>query len=346
MFKKKYLPYAALFEITLKCNMRCIHCGSSAGTQRLKELPTNEWARVIKEFSELGCESITLLGGEPFIRQDWFEISKTVRDYNIDLTIISNGLLIDEKTISHLRKLDPYAIAISLDGGSPETHDEIRQVRGSFEKATKVISMLKDANINTSAITTLSKTNFKDLPKIRSLLLNKNVAWQIQIACPVGRFPKELMLSKEEFYSASLFIANSMEKYSIEELPIAGAHSFGYYSSVLPNINITPVWRGCPAGMYLVGIQSNGGVKGCLSLSDEFVEGNVMNKSLSEIWESDSFASYNRKFKKDDLNGECIGCKYGKKCKGGCMSVSTSVTGKKHSDPFCLRLIEKSGIID
>jgi radical SAM protein with 4Fe4S-binding SPASM domain len=342
MFRRKYLPYAALFEITLKCNMRCLHCGSSAGTQRVKELSTDDWIRIIREFSKLGCESITLLGGEPFVNHDWFEISKEIKDHKMNLTIISNGLMIDDETISHLRELDPYAIAISLDGGSPEIHDNIRQVKGSFEKATKAISMLRDADINTSVITTLSKLNFKELPQIRSLLLNKNIAWQIQIACPVGRFQKELMLSKEEFYTAALFIANSIEKYSIEELPITGAHCFGYHSGVLPNINITPSWRGCPAGLFVIGIQSNGGVKGCLSLSDEFLEGNVMNNSLSEIWENVSFASYNRKFKKDDLNGECTGCKYGKNCRGGCMSVSTSVTGKSHADPYCLRLIEKS----
>ena len=70
MFKKKYFPYAALFELTLKCNMRCIHCGSEAGTQRIEELSTNEWKTVIEYLSKMGCKSITLLGGEPFIRRD------------------------------------------------------------------------------------------------------------------------------------------------------------------------------------------------------------------------------------------------------------------------------------
>ncbi len=341
MIRKKYAPYSALFELTLRCNMRCIHCGSSAGDQRTKELSTEEWMQVVNELADMGCKFVTLLGGEPFLRRDWFDISKEIISRGMKLTIISNGLLINEDTISKLKELGPHTIAISLDGGSADTHDYIRQVKGSFEKAKKTISMLRDANINTTAITTLSKINFKDLPLIREFLANKNIAWQIQIASIVGRFPKEQMLSKEEFYSAGLFVASSREKYNFNELSIMGAHCFGYHSKVLPNINVAP-WKGCPAGLYTIGIQSNGGVKGCLSLSDEFIEGNIRDSSILQIWDNPSFASYNRKFKKEDLNGDCVGCKYGKTCKGGCLSVSTSVTGKSHADPYCFRLIEQS----
>ena len=97
-----------------------------------------------------------------------------------------------------------------------------------------------------------------------------------------------------------MFIAASREKYSIKELPIVGAHSFGYNSKVLPNINIIPCWKGCQAGISAVGIQSNGGVKGCLSLPEEFIEGNIREKNLEEIWNDSSFCSYNREFKIDN----------------------------------------------
>ena len=173
-------------------------------------------------------------------------------------------------------------------------------------------------------------------------LLNKGIAWQIQIAVPIGRFTKDLMISEEEFYSAAIFISSCRKKYSIDELPVMGAHCFGYNSSILQNVNIIPLWRGCQAGMTLLAIQSNGGVKGCLSLPDDFTEGNIREKNLGEIWNNPSFCKYNRRFKKEQLNGKCTGCKYGKTCKGGCMSVSTSVTGQRNADPYCFKLIEES----
>lgn len=342
MFRKKFIPYSGLFELTLRCNMRCMHCGSSAGTKRVKELSTDEWKSIVKELSDLNCKMITLLGGEPFLRKDWYDISKTIRDYGIRLVMISNGLLIDEKTISKLRNLDTYAVAVSIDGGKAETHDTIRQMNGSFETCKKVISMLKNADIPTTVITTLSKTNFNELPEMRKQLLNKGIAWQIQMAVPVGRFPKKLMLSKEEFYTAAIFIATSRKKYSTKELPIVGAHSFGYFSGMLPNINITPDWSGCQAGITAIGIQSNGDVKGCLSLPEDFVESNIRQKSISEIWNDPEFCSYNRYFKQENLNGDCKDCKYGKTCKGGCLAVSAAVTNKRHYDPYCLKLIEKT----
>ena len=100
-------------------------------------------------------------------------------------------------------------------------------------------------------------------------------------------------------------------------------------------------WNGCQAGISTIGIQSNGEVKGCLSLPQEFIEGNIRDNLISDIWQKPGFCSYNRDFKESDLNNSCIGCKYGKKCRGGCLGVSIGVTGKSNGDPYCLKTIEK-----
>lgn len=94
-----------LYEITLRCNMRCIHCGSSAGKNRINELTTEEWNNVTKQLADLNCKEITILGGEPFLRKDWYEISKEINEYGIKITYITNGLLIDNKTIEKIKKM-------------------------------------------------------------------------------------------------------------------------------------------------------------------------------------------------------------------------------------------------
>ena len=344
MLSRKYIPYSTLIEFTLKCNMRCIHCGSSAGYNRKNELSTNEWIDVIKQLSNLRCKLVTLLGGEPFMRKDWDVISREIRDQGMDLTIISNGLCINDSIIKKLKSLDIYTIAISLDGSSPETHDYIRQVKGSFKKCKEVLKSLKKEAIPTSVVTTLNKTNLKDLPAMREFLLNKGIAWQIQIAVPMGRFTRDQMLSEEEFYAAALFISSTRKEYTFKELPIMGAHCFGYYSSILPNIMLSP-WQGCQAGISGLGIQSDGMIKGCLSLTDEFIEGDVRKNKLEEIWNNPKAFSYNREFTTQNLKNSCKDCKYGKKCRGGCLSVSTSLTNQTNSDPYCLYLIEKEMMI-
>ena len=341
MFNNKYVPVSVIWEITLKCNMHCIHCGSSAGKARVDELSTKEALDVCKELNQLGTGLVTLIGGEPFLRKDWYRIAQEIRDYNMDVTFISNGFTIDEDIVTKLRKLNPYAVAISLDGAVAETHDSIRGLKGSFDKCLSGLKILKNADLPISIITTLHKRNVKELAKIREMILGKGVAWQIQMAGPTGRFPKKLLLSEEEFYSVAMFISSSRNQYSTKELPIMGAHNFGYHSHILGNIMISPTWRGCSAGISTIGITSDGGIKGCLSLPDEFIEDNIRNRSLTDIWNSPKFASYNRNFKKDDLKGECSNCKYGKSCKGGCSTVSSTLSGELHNNPYCFHLIEQ-----
>jgi len=343
MFGKRHVLIHTLLELTLQCNMKCIHCGSSAGYERAQELSTNQWINVCDQLSDLNCKQITLMGGEPLVRNDWYKIASHIRNKNVNLTLMTNGFLINENVISHLKTLEPYAVAVSLDGASANIHDTIRGIKGSFNRCVKALDLLKAANLPTTVVTTVHKMNLNDLQKIRDLLLNREIAWQIQMGNPIGRFPRELTLSLDEFYAVAMFIASTRKQYSIKELPVTGAHCIGYHSSILPNLMVGP-WKGCYAGMNVLGIQSNGGIKGCLSLPDEYVEGNIKENNILDIWNNFCAFSYNRNFRKEDLKNECRTCKYGNSCRGGCLSSSISLAGDIRCNPYCLRLIEKEMI--
>jgi radical SAM protein with 4Fe4S-binding SPASM domain len=193
----------------------------------------------------------------------------------------------------------------------------------------------------TAVITTVNKLNFKELPTIKDFLLGKNIAWQIQVAAPEGRFPKKFALSKEEYYSVGLFIASIKKKYTKKELPVIGAHCFGYHSRFISELDLNPPWNGCQAGMSILSIKSNGDVIGCLATLDDYIEGNIRDSSVVNIWNDPNAFGYNRNFKSEDLGENCKDCKYGETCKGGCMGMSTSFTGKPHNDPYCFYRIEK-----
>ena len=96
-------------------------------------------------------------------------------------------------------------------------------------------------------------------------------------------------------------------------------------------------WCGCSAGCLNVGIESNGNVKGCLSLqSGRFVEGNVRQESLRTIWEKPGNFAYTRGFTPADLHGSCSECEYGELCRGGCVFMAYGATGSPHDNPYCL----------
>jgi len=329
-----YQLKCAVWEFTLKCNLRCSHCGSSAGIPRHGELTTKECFKLCEELAELGCEDVSLMGGEPFLRGDWLSVAQCVKDLGMGLSFVSNGTILD-RYIDKVSRLAPKVVGISLDG-MKEKHELIRG-KGNWEKTIKAIDLLRERNIQTTVITTVSKINFKDLPKIKDLIFKKGINWQIQIAAPFGNFRREQMLSKEEFYATALFIAKEKIKNKFEDLPVVGAHCYGYYSKFLPGTT----WKGCTAGITSIGITSDGGIVGCLSMgNNRFIEGNIRDKGLKEIWQNPGNFAYNRKFDKTQLGPNCRNCKYGVKCKGGCNSVSYTITEKFHNDPYCFYAIE------
>ncbi len=327
----------AVWELTLKCNLNCSHCGSSAGKSRINELNKKECFNLCEGLSDLNCETVSLMGGEPFLKEDWFSIGQCIKDLGMKLNIVSNGFTL-EKHIDELSNLEPSAIGLSLDG-LEKTHDKIRGKKGSYEKVLNSIQLLTDKNIQTTVITTISKINFNDLPKLKDLIYQKGVNWQIQVAMPFGNFKREQMLSKEEYYSVALFIAKQRIKTTFNDLPVMGAHCFGYNSKVLPGCK---TWKGCTAGISSIGITSDGSIVGCLSMgNNRFIEGNIREKSLKEIWNDENKFIYNRKFTKERLGPNCIECKFGVKCRGGCNAMSYTITNKFNNDPYCFYKIEK-----
>ena len=71
----EYQLKTGVWEITMACNMRCGHCGSSCAERLPDELTTDEALRLCDDLAELELKRITLSGGEPFLREDWYKIA-------------------------------------------------------------------------------------------------------------------------------------------------------------------------------------------------------------------------------------------------------------------------------
>jgi radical SAM protein with 4Fe4S-binding SPASM domain len=338
-----YKPEIVGWELTLQCNLKCLHCGSAASpeTARRRELTLEECKAVVTELDELGAKRITLTGGEPFLCEHWEPLAQFISERTMDLQFVSNGVLITDSLSKKLQKLPGRVnVGLSLDGGTPETHDYIRNCPGLFDKVLDTIKRLSDHGISVAIITTVQKINFPELEDLYHILARAGIyAWQIQMAMPIGRMShqREKVLTGEETLSLAQFIARIRGE---GNLRVETADSLGYYSSLEPKLRETP-WAGCSAGISVLGIRSNGDITGCLSLLETEPEGNLRETPLSEIWLSPDSFSYNRKFSVEDLKGECADCKYGDICRGGCSFLCHSLTGEYHNNPLCLRLFDK-----
>lgn len=327
---------SAVWEITLACCFSCEYCGSEGGKARENELSTQECLDVVHQLAELGCDRVSLIGGEVFMRRDWKKIVSELTSSNIRTAIITNGFLFDEKLLNELKECKVESVAVSLDSVE-KIHDKFRQ-KGSFERASQAIDKLAKAGITVSVISTLNGENIKYLKEFYDFLLKKPIAaWQLQACSPMGNAARSGIEWKFDFKEVISFLETNLDE---APFVMGIADNIGYYTEregTLRGSNRS-CFNGCRAGLTCIGIDSIGNIRGCESMYDErFVEGNLRERRLTDIWNDPEAFSYNRKFSPEKLTGKCAECEYGRYCAGGCRSYNFFVHGKVYESPACAK---------
>lgn len=333
-----YRPVTAVWEVTMGCNMRCGHCGSSCAGALPGQLSTEEALDLCDQIAELGLMWITLSGGEPLTRADTPELVKRLSQNGVLVNMITNGWLLDKKMAQRLKENGISTVAISIDG-VPEIHDKIR-MKGAFEHARQAFAAMTELGIQTGAVTTITKQNIDILPDLKEELIRMGVkTWQVQIGLPMGNLKKrpDWLLEPRQVRDIIDFCYNTAKEGRIRIYP---ADCIGYYSSKdLETRRISyqsdgySLWDGCNAGVRGFGILHDGSILGCTSIrSKEFVEGNIRERKLRDIWEDENAFKWRRHLTKDKLSGSCRKCIYGSKCLGGCPNTRLTMKGSIYEE--------------
>ena len=127
------------WEVTHGCNLRCSHClvGQELGPSTL-DISSEDAFRVIDQASELGVSQMTLLGGEPLTRPDLVAIVDHAAGKGINVSLVTNGILLSEDLFTRLSNAGLSNITISIDGPTSETYDRVRG-RGQFKRLSKAL---------------------------------------------------------------------------------------------------------------------------------------------------------------------------------------------------------------
>ena len=142
MNPSEYIPEFCVWELTLKCNMKCKHCGSVAGKARENELTVDECLNVAEQLVDLGCKQVTFIGGEVFLYKGWEKIARKLSESGIYVNLITNGLLLGDEQIAQIKYAKLTNVGISLDG-MEDNHNTMRNVNISFEKVMEAFDILK-----------------------------------------------------------------------------------------------------------------------------------------------------------------------------------------------------------
>lgn len=331
----------AIWEITLRCNLSCLHCGSRAAENRAQELSTAEAFDLVHQLAEVGIDEVALIGGEAFLRRDWLEIAAEVTKCGMLCTMVTGGYGITEKLAEKMREAGIIQCSVSVDG-MEKTHDHLRGREGSWKSCFQTLKNLNQIGIVSTCNTQINRLSAPELFDIyETIRAAKIKAWQIQMTVPMGNAADnwEILLQPYELlelYPRLAQLAVQAKKDNIWLLPGNNVGYYGPFERLLRGGKTWSFWNGCKAGLNSLGIEADGVIKGCPSLpTNAYTGGNIREKSLREIVETSDELNINKSGGTEHLWGFCKTCEYAEVCRGGCSWTAHTFFGKRGNNPYC-----------
>ena len=157
-----YRPYFAQWEITYRCNLKCIFCNVYKDkTYDTSELSTPESLRLLDELKKAGILFINFTGGEPFLKKDFVEILRHAKKLGFFVTMNENGLLLKQHAPLIRNYVD--SIHVSLDSHRPQEYEMLRGAENTFSKVLEGIQAAKEQGIHVAVNMTITKKNFDQM---------------------------------------------------------------------------------------------------------------------------------------------------------------------------------------
>ena len=353
-------PVYAVWELTMKCDQPCEHCGSRAGHARPRELSTEEALEVARSLSRLGCREAVIIGGEAYLRADVHDIIGELARGGIRVVLQTGGRAFTRERAAAMRDAGLAGVGVSVDGPA-RVHDRLRGNLGSHRAALSALDAGREAGLPLGANTQINQLNWDLLPETAATLRARGVeAWQVQITVPMGRAADrpEWILPPWRMVDVIDSLAEIQRQAAREaggERPfdVSLGNNVGYFGPHETILRSRPGgpemhYRGCNAGINVIGIESDGTVKGCPSLpTGPYAGGNVTTLSLEQIWQTSREVRFARDRGTEELWGHCATCYYADTCRGGCSWTAHVTLGRRGNNPFCYHRVvqlRKKGI--
>jgi radical SAM protein with 4Fe4S-binding SPASM domain len=343
VINERFRPVYVVWELTLRCDLACTHCGSRAGHARSDELSTNEALDVVAQLAELDAREVVLIGGEAYLHEGFLTIIAALRDAGITPVMTTGGRGVTAELAHAMAEAGLRRVSVSIDG-LEATHDRMRALRGSFAAATAALAHCRAAGIVIQANTNFNRLNRGDLEPLYEHLKAAGIsAWQVQLTTPLGRAADrtDMVLQPYDLLDLVPRIAAIKARAFDDRVVVMPGNNLGYFGpeeALLrsPRPDLADHWQGCQAGRFVMGIESDGAVKGCPSLqTSHYVGGRLRQQSLAAIWNDSPELSFTRARTVDDLWGFCRSCPFAEVCLGGCSFTAHALLGRPGNNPYC-----------
>lgn len=325
-------PLYVAWEITHRCNVRCLHCYSASGpdADRTGELPTDEALGVIDQLAEAGVVVLAFSGGEPLLRKDWDVLVRRAVARGLSVNLGTNGSTVTERRADQLRDLGVHSVTVSLDSHRPEVHDHFRQASGLHYRTLMAISRLVARGIRVVVGFTPTRLNWRDGPEVVALAASLGAAAaNLSEYVPAGRGPLSLALAPEDLRDVLLDWIRMRQAYRGRVEVIWHDCRVGM---LVPD-DERRKYVGCGAGRLVARILPDGTVTPCVFLPTAI--GGLRERPFRELW-ADSALLAQFRVRQGAVGGNCGACEFLSTC-GGCRAVAYAYSGGDPlaGDPHC-----------
>jgi len=292
---QRCVPFSALWELTSACNLKCRHCYIRAATCG-EDLTTDECFDVLGQLAEAGFFFLLISGGEPMVRDDFFEILAEARRLTFAVKLMTNGALIDDEAADRLVDLAPVAVDISLYGRA-ETHDAITRVPGSHGKSLAAIRAMRERGVMTRIKSPIMRSNLGEFEYLREL--------SSELEC--GFVFDSTIVPADDGDRAPL--EERLDPAQIEELLTTASRGKPMEAGG-NHVDGEPV---CNAGRNTCRIKPDGRLTPCAAIRESI--GSLRERRLIEMWGDIAFKKFRSmtpeklpECRACDLRGHCVRC--------------------------------------
>jgi 12,18-didecarboxysiroheme deacetylase len=342
-----------VWNMTRRCNLRCVHCYSSSQNIRYgNELTPAEAKAMIRDLATFGSPVILFSGGEPLMHRDLPELARYAVDQGMRAVISTNGTLITRQKAAVFKEIGLSYVGVSLDG-MKVTHDHFRGVEGAFDTAMKGIRICRDLGIKVGVRFTINRNNVADVPAIFDLLEKENIPrccfYHLVYSGRGSKLIEEDLSHDQTRALLDLIMDRTKDLFSRglkKEILTVDNHADGPYiylrlqkenpGRAAEVLELLKMNEGNSSGNGIACISWDGEIH-----ADQFWRGisfgNVRKRPFSEIWtDTGNELMAKLKDKKPYVTGRCAKCRWLDICAGNFRVRSEAVTGDIWApDPAC-----------
>ena len=342
-----------VWNMTRRCNLRCVHCYSSSQNIRYgNELTPAEAKAMIRDLATFGSPVILFSGGEPLMHRGLPELARYAVDQGMRAVISTNGTLITRQKAAVFKEIGLSYVGVSLDG-MKVTHDHFRGVEGAFDTAMKGIRTCRDLGIKVGVRFTINRHNVADVPAIFDLLEKENIPrccfYHLVYSGRGSKLIGEDLSHDQTRALLDLIMDRTKDLFSRgleKEILTVDNHADGPYiylrlqkenpGRAAEVLELLKMNEGNSSGNGIACISWDGKIH-----ADQFWRGisfgNVRKRPFSEIWmDTGHELMAQLKDKKPYVTGRCAQCRWLDICAGNFRARSEAVTGDIWApDPAC-----------